>query len=1016
MFYVFVRGRRPLACGLLVAAVFATGSSAWAACDVTGKDLDFAYFACGSEGVNIRLEGEQGTVTLSDFLLQPTGAEGYVQIFASDTELDPTDIVVELSGETSIYALNYDGLDIRTVRGDILVTIGEDSLVDADQTGIYVLSEDISEEDPYVGGDIVINNYGIILAGPQNDPMGATGISGVSDAGGVAINNYGTVVSRLETMGLFDGFGIYADGGDDSAERVEVSIYNAGSVDALHDGLRVTSYNGLGKAVNDVGGEVVSRDRRGVVVWSQAGAAEFENYGAIVALDGSGAAIWAEGATDGYAKVINGGTILAFDDPDQNATDSYFPGLHIWSEVSGDAILENLASGGIVATDGVGVFMQSTDGSVIIDNAGLIMGEQTAIRVTADDLNEYAGLIGPDQIADYLGASGGDIALTNSGIITSFDTAGSGANEALISLAGASLGETSVTNLAGGFIGAGLFEGTDLSLSSLASGDADDLDALLETAGNKAISLAVQGTGSTITNQGTLVGRVLTASPFDVYGAGAPTSYVGGSIDNQGLWVVSGETGYLTSMSGSISNTGTIFSLGETYVGGTVENSGAIWVNPTDTRAANLYFLGDYSGETGSSLVFNLKSGAVLDGNPLVTFADQLSGQTDVVLADLGDWDWTDGEALDLIDVAYATPELGADSFVLAEPVRGLVRYSLNYDDYGLLWSLGGELEEASVEETTLVSSAVTSALTDLTSDLLTRTDDLRDMAFSPIDTAPLGYAETPLTPADEAFAALTPAGQPVLRAWTKADGQLGGGEGFDGGKASISLGADITADVDGTTLAGGVFGTLSGAGFDYAESGSSANISAQAIGAYGMVLLDSGLFTSGVLAVQTADVDLLISGESAAFRALSATGRIDLGYRTMLGGLSVEPSLGYVLGSTGYDDFELSGTTVSIGDADSRAVEGRLRVSSSFATETADISPFAVLTLGQSLGSAGTLSISGVGDIDATDAGGLYGGGALGLQATSLDGKLSGFVRADLNLSEASHWTSLKVGGSSRF
>jgi hypothetical protein len=80
------------------------------------------------------------------------------------------------------------------------------------------------------------------------------------------------------------------------------------------------------------------------------------------------------------------------------------------------------------------------------------------------------------------------------------------------------------------------------------------------------------------------------------------------------------------------------------------------------------------------------------------------------------------------------------------------------------------------------------------------------------------------------------------------------------------------------------------------------------------------------------------------------------------------------------------------------------------------DVSTFAILTVGNSLTDDGTLSLSDIGAVGVVDDSGLYGGVALGVEATSLDGRTSGFARADLTTSETGRWGALKLGGSYRF
>lgn len=1010
MLYELIRRSRPALGALLLGSVYSIASPAFASCDVTGRDMGFGFFNCDVDGVNIKLTGPSGSVTLDDFILDPTDGEGYVQVFASDTEADPTDITVNLTGNTVVTNTNYDGLDIRTVRGDIVVNIGDGVTITPEQTGIYVKSSDDvagANSGKYVGGNVTITNRGTVVGGPEASPMGTNGIVGLANGGAVSISNYGTVTtSNTNFSDPWDTYGILADGGGSSSALVQVDIYNDGTVSALNDGMRVNSYNGLGKVVNDVNGVITSAARRGVVVWSNAELAELENRGSITALDGTGINVWgAKGAT-----ATNSGKIFSFNDPNATGGTSTFVGAHVWAQTSEDATLVNTATGSIVARDGYGAWMQSQQGDVILTNAGLIKGQYNAVMVTGDGLNELAVLTGEDQVEDYEGAQSGDVTITNSGILTAYGLAEDGAaNRALVTIAGVNLGTVELRNEIGGVIGAGidLDNGFD---RSLLDGPASDLDGLQAALGNYAVKIGAQSGLMELSNAGTILGRVSVGLLAAEFGEG-PGGGNYGYFSNSGLWATTGQSALA-----SMRNTGTIWAQGETSVTGELRNeTGMIVLSATALAAAKFTVGNEFTG--GGTLALNIGAGARLGDDPLLNVVANASGSTSIEIMSLDGWDWTDTGRLDVAQVAGLSLEEGDSTFVMEDQVRGFALYTLDYTEEDQLWSIEASLHQASVEEVATLADVISTSILDVSSDLLERTDALRDDFWSAGNSEPMAYAATAQSPADEAISgALSDDGRPALRTWAHGRGAVGGNDDYSGQKSDLSFGADVSAQVDDVFLAAGVFGTIAHTGLDYDGSGSTAGIDAQALGAYGTAMWTSGLFVSGVVALENASVDLNLSGAEASFDAQLQGGRIDVGYRTQIGDLDIEPSIGLTYGHTAYDDFQISSNTVSLDDADTLAAEARLRLSKTFETDTADISPFAVLMVGSRDVEDGVISLAGLGAVGTLEDGGLYGGVSAGVQVTSIDGSLSGFARADLKATEQSQWSSIKLGGSYRF
>lgn len=1000
---------RPALGALLLCGVYSFASPVFAACGVSGQDPDFDFYKCDIDGVNIRLTGSAGSVTLEDFLLDPTDGEGYVQVFAEDSLANPTDITVNLTGTTLVTNTNYDGLDIRTVRGDILVNIGEDAQVHADQTGVFVETTDVSGGSSYAGGNVVINNYGQVTAGPDGGEMGSNGIDGRSNGGAVTINNYGTVTTSRTVFAGRDTYGILADGGYNSSSPVEVKVYNDGDVTSFNSAIHINGYNGLAKAVNDVNGNLISTARRGVSLWSRDGGAELENYGSISALDGPGAYVWSQGAADGYASVINGGTIFAYNDPSRSSEPPTFVGVHIWSQVDGAAELTNLSGGSIVARDGFGAWMQSTNGDVIVDNAGLIKGQYNALMITADELNEVVGLTGSDLVADYKGAQGGDVTVRNTGVLTAFGLAEDGiANRALVTIAGVDLGTVTLENGVGGVIGAGLDLDNGFD-TSLLDGSASDLAGLSAALSNSAVLIGANADQIDIINRGTILGRMTSGQVLAVFGEG-PNGGDDGYFFNYGLWATSGESELR-----STQNSGTIWAQGATTLSGDLNNAhGTIVLAATSAEAAHFVIGNGYSG--GGTMALNVGTGAVLGDDPLLTVTGGAGGSTTVEIMTLDGWDWTETGRIDIAQVEGVSLPDGEATFVMEDTVRGLVLYQLDYTEVEQLWSLDASLSQQSVEEIVTLADVVSTSILDVTSDLLDRTDEMRDAFWSAGKSEPLAYAATPKSPADDAIVGALSADGPALRTWARVRGAVGGNDEYSGQQGTVSFGADVAAELDDTFVAAGIFGVIDNTNLDYDASSSTAGIHGQAVGAYGTAMWSSGLFVSGVAAVETASVDLDLSGSEASFDAQMQGGRVDIGYRTMIGDLDIEPSIGLSYGHTDYDDFLMSWLTVSLDDADTIAAEARLRVSKTYATEDAQIAPFAILSLGNRSVDDGLITLSEFGAVGTLEDGGIYGGVSGGLQVTSLDGALSGFARADVKASEQSVWTAVKIGGAYRF
>lgn len=1009
-----VFNQRPsLFIALMLGTAFVGATPAFAGCTLVGDVAvigSIPQVHCDTDYIYARMESD-ATLTVDNLATGSSANGPGLNFYAPDTAQNPFDLTVNLTGTTQVTAPNYDGVDVRSYHGGITLNIGKDVLINPSQAGVHVESAVPNTEpdynQPYDGGNVVINNYGTVIAGPDNNPMGADGIDGLSHGGSVTISNYGSV--STSTQDVASGRGIVADGGFLATQLVQVSIYNYGNVSSLHDGLRVNSYNGLGLAVNGEAGTITSTDRRGVVVWSKRNDARFENYGSVTALDSSGAMIWAEGTETGSATLINGGTITAYDNPDSDVTDSVFVATHVWSEVKGDATLTNLAGGSLIAHNDRAAWVMSTDGSVVVDNAGLIKGQTVALYVGADRIEGVGG----DVIDDYLGAVGGDLLVTNSGLMTAFETISNPTEKSGIVTLDGDVGTLNFTNAAGGIVGAGLdltagFD-SDLLGQSLAS-----RSTLSTPASNMAVYSAAVSDETNIDNAGTLIGRIRLDTPDYAYDVGATTSGTA-EIRNSGLWVTSGSSAINGGFADArLINSGDLWSLGEADLRFNVDNTGGrIVVAGTTGTVPELKIDGDYEGSENGTIAFLLDSGTSLGANRMVAINGDVGGFSKVDMLSIAGWDWQSDSSIDLIR-ATGTVENGAESFSMARPVVGLVNYDLNYDDFNQIWSLSASLSEQSTRELGEVSGGVSQSFTYLTDDITNRTDDLRDL-FEGETTQPIGYASTPSTPADAAMTALTPPDN-ALRFWVKGSGALGTTDDYDLNRGLVEVGADASTNVGGGYFGGGAFGALSSTHLSFSGSTSEATLTGYSGGVYGTYQSDSGLFASATAAVEHSDIDLSLSDMPASITALTYGARAELGYRLDTEGMTIEPSVALRASSAATDGFTMNDVDVAFTDRNLFATEARVRVTTKIATEAYDVMPFAVLAIGNETGGDNSVTLSGYDDVAAEGPAGLYASIAAGVSLQSADGLGSAYLRGDVTGSSDSALASFKLGGARKF
>lgn len=977
--------------------------------------------ACTDERLSATATGPAATLNVDNGFFSSTTDGGPGILFrAADDAANPTNITLNLTGSTTVLGQLYDGVDVRTVRGNITVNIGESVYIEPDQTGVYVASSETDswpEGETYVGGNVTITNRGTIVAGATPAPMGTNGIVGLANGGGVSIFNYGTVSTTYTGYDAWDTYGILADGGHSSAGVVPVSIYNDGTVTALNDGLRVNSYNGLASIVNDVHGVVTSNGRRGVVVWSAANSAIFTNYGTVTSYDGPGANVWAGGAVSGDAILVNSGSITSHDNPDRTVYNTLYNGAHVWSQTYGKAELVNLAGGRIVAPDGWGAWMMSTDGDVVVDNAGLIKGAATAIHVGAQD---GAVIVGAD-IPAYAGAMGGNLTVTNTGILTAFATvADPQGTFGLVTLSG-DVGTASFTNAAGGVVGAGLDLDEGFDRARLGTMSATALAGLSEAAGNLAVFAAIKANEVNIANAGLMFGRVVVETPAAISeGIDVPDTTGAVVVSNSGTWIVTGLSSITPNAeSGVFRNSGALWALDKTGFSGAFDNSGVIHLVSTGAEAGATTVLGDYAASGSARLVLHSPGSAGLSGLPGLTIEGNASGRTEVLLANpalLNTLDWRGAEPITVVTVE-GSASAGAGNFYMDQDY-GLVSYGLNYAaGENDTWSLYRGLNVDAAAALSSTAYAARNLLTLSTQLVTERLDDLRDSFFvgMPVPASPMAYAPTKAP--SSAFADLdTPAASPTARAWLKASGMTSTGDGYDMDTGIFQGGLDLAREIGHDFVAAGLIAGYGRSSLDFSASGTDATVDGPVFGAYGTYVAESGVFVNGILMGQVFDVDMTLASASSDFSGSSVGGRVETGIRLNYGELLVEPSVAMQASYTSFDTVDVANIAAGFDDTTGLAAEGRLRVAAHIRRESVVLKPYAIATLGYEFLADDNVTVTALDASYAGDQKGIYGDLSAGLAVSDLTNTYGGFVQGSFDFTEDRTGVGIKLGGQIRF
>ncbi|WP_428032058.1 autotransporter domain-containing protein [Ancylobacter sp.] len=1001
----------------------ASPSPAQAACTNAGTvtyEGAVTILTCTDERLSATATGPAATLNVDNGYFDSATNGGPGILFkADDDAANPTDITLNLTGSTTVLGQHYDGVDLRTVRGDITVNIGEGVLISPDQTGVYVASTEPGswpDGDTYVGGNVTITNRGTVIAGASPDPMGTNGILGLANGGGVSISNYGTVTTTYTGYNAWDTYGILADGGHAAPEPVAVSIYNDGTVTSLNDGLRVNSYNGLASVVNDVHGVVTSNGRRGVVVWSDKNSAIFTNYGTVTSYDGPGANVWAGGSVSGDAILVNSGSIVSHDNPDRTVYTTLYNGVHIWSQTSGKAELVNLAGGRIVAPDGWGAWLMSTDGDVVVDNAGLIKGASTALQIGAQGGSAIVG-----DVPAYEGAMGGDLTVTNRGILTAFATvADPQGTFGLVTLAG-DVGTATFTNAAGGIVGAGLELDEGFDAARIATMSMAELGGLSDAAGNLAIFAAIKADEVDIANAGLMFGRIVVETPAAVSeGVDVPAETGVVEVRNSGTWVVTGVSSITpNAVSGVFSNSGALWALDDTGFEGDVANSGALHLVSTGPEAGATTVFGDYAARGAARLLLHSSPSTGLSALPGLTIEGDVSGRTQVLLANpvqLATLDWRGTAPITVVTVEGAAPA-GAGHFYMDQDV-GLVSYGLDYAaGDNETWSLTRGLNVDAAAALSDTAYAARNLLTLSTQLVTERIDDLRDSFFAgmPVPAAPMAYAPTKAP--SSAFSGVDkPSPSPTARAWLKASGMTSTGDGYDMDTGIFQGGVDLAREVGRDFAAAGLIAGYGRSTLDFDATGTDATVDGPVFGAYGSYVTEGGVFVNGILMGQVFDVDMNLASVATDFSGSSVGGRVETGIRLDYGELLVEPSVAMQASYTSFDTVDVANIAAGFDDTTGLAAEGRLRVAMNIQRETVLLKPYAIATLGYEFLADDNVVVSALDTSYVGDQKGLYGDVSAGLAVSNLANSYGGFVQGSFDFSEDRTGVGIKLGGQLRF
>lgn len=368
----------------LLGAVAISPGAAQAGCSVSG---DAQIVECDSDGVFFL--PQQGDVSAAvdsmaissgsvNVIVQQSGQFGNVSLSVSNTNVTST------SGAGAV--------TLQGVAADLLaVSLGSDvSITNGDgYGGLFVAA--------LQSGNISINSAAAITS------TNSSGIYAVTSDGTVAIVNSGA-------LSALDNYGIFVGANNDAVEQKSVSVINSANIQSENAGIAVGQFYGdvyienSGAITSVVNGAIVASAEYG-------GNIELQNSGSAVSTDGSGARFSAD---YGNVDVTNSGLI-------QGA----FAGLSAYISMNslsgyGDITIENTATGRIIGQDSGGLSLATANGSIAVNNAGLItggrgleVGAYGGGAVTIENTGTIIGTVGTG-----VSINGGMVTLTNSGTIS----------------------------------------------------------------------------------------------------------------------------------------------------------------------------------------------------------------------------------------------------------------------------------------------------------------------------------------------------------------------------------------------------------------------------------------------------------------------------------------------------------------------------------------------------------------------------------------------------------------------
>ncbi|MCW2338622.1 outer membrane autotransporter protein [Sphingobium sp. B2D3A] len=391
--------RQALKAGLFssvgIAGMLAGASAAHAEPGICQTEGNVTLFFCEPSSVKARIEGGDTSLIVNGAQDEWSITGDGVSYYTWDNTVSGDITSTLLITNSTISTTDNGGVNVSSNiqgRNDISVTLGPDVTVDSvgGNGGIWVRNQ--------IAGDIVIENgAALTVSGVETN-----GISATTNAGSVNITNSGAItVQQTNGAADFTQRGIYADGGFNDAEPVEVTVTNTGQVEAQAAGIRVVNYNGLAKITNNA--YVSSVNNQALVGWTPNGEVVIDNQEQGEAISANGPAI--QGASQiGNITITNAGIaegttgILAVAGFDEDA-----PG-------SGKITITN--SGIVTGRTGSAVQARTPLGDVVISNTGTL---QSLSGIAAVDADTLSGMVQITNSGSILGETG---IVTNSAATT----------------------------------------------------------------------------------------------------------------------------------------------------------------------------------------------------------------------------------------------------------------------------------------------------------------------------------------------------------------------------------------------------------------------------------------------------------------------------------------------------------------------------------------------------------------------------------------------------------------------